>query len=91
MKIFLISAGAVLLIASFIYRSKRAKNKVVSVIDENCTGCSRCIKKCRHKVLNIKEDEVGKLVVVEYPRKCTACGDCIIVCKFNALELVNRK
>ena len=87
----MISAGVILLIAGYIFRSKRAKNKVVSVIDNNCTGCRRCVKKCRRDVLNIAENEAGGLVVVEYPDKCTACGDCIVVCKFNALELVKRE
>ena len=74
------------------FRNKRAKKKVVHVIDSHCTGCQRCLKKCRHQALDmINDDENRKHIVLKYPEKCTACRDCIIVCKFNALELVNRK
>ena len=74
------------------FRNERAKKKVVRVIDDNCTGCQRCLKKCRHQALDmINDDENRKHIVLKYPEKCTACRDCMIVCKFNALELVNRK
>jgi NAD-dependent dihydropyrimidine dehydrogenase PreA subunit len=49
------------------------------------------LKKCRHKALEIVNNDGEKRVVLMHPDKCTACRDCIIVCKFNALELVNRK
>ena len=91
MTTYLILAGLLLLVILLICnRSKRAKNKVIHIIDDNCTGCQRCLKKCRHKALGIISNEVGLLAVLKYPEKCTACGDCTAVCKFNALELVCR-
>ena len=91
MTIYLILAGLLLLIFfAYWQRGKRAKNKVIRVIDERCTQCGRCVKKCRHKVLEIVKDETGTRIVVN-PQKCTACRDCVIICKFNALELVERK
>lgn len=92
MTTYIILASLLLLIIILIYfRNKRAKNKVVQVIDGNCIGCLRCLKRCRHKALDIDNRETGWLVVLKYPEKCTACRDCIIVCKSHALELVNRK
>ena len=73
------------------FGNKRAKNKIVSVIDNNCTGCRHCLKKCRHKALGMKNDGQEQHITLKYPEKCTACGDCVAVCKFNALELTNRK
>ncbi|MDR0363623.1 MAG: 4Fe-4S binding protein [Bacteroidales bacterium] len=74
------------------FRNKRAKNKVIHVIDNNCTGCRRCLKKCRHKALEMVNGETSnRHVILKHPEKCTACKDCIIACKFNALELVDRK
>lgn len=89
---YIIIASVVLLIIILSYfRNKRAKSKVIHVIDDNCSGCRACIKKCRHKALEILDNEEGRRVVLKNPEKCTACRDCIIACKFNALELVNRK
>ena len=70
--------------------NKRAKKKVVRVIDDNCTGCGRCLKICRHKALDMAADDAARHIALKYPEKCTACGDCVTGCKFNALELVNR-
>lgn len=91
MKVFLISVSVILLFILGSLRNKRAKNKVVHVINSSCTGCQCCLKKCRHKALDMANDEMGLRVAVKYPKKCTACGDCVAVCKFNALELVNRE
>lgn len=66
------------------------KSKVVHVVDNQCTGCKRCMKRCHHKVLDLVDDSIGAHIAVEYPERCTACGDCVTVCKFNALELIDR-
>ena len=89
--LYIISAGLILLyIIGQIHRSKRAEKRVVRVISNNCTGCKRCVKKCRRKALDIVNEET-RLHAVVNPGKCTACRDCIAVCKFNALEIVERK
>ena len=91
MNIYVFSAIFLLLIVLGYFRSKRAKNKIVHIIINNCTGCQRCLKKCRHNALDMVNNETGMYVALKYPEKCTACGDCVIVCKFNALEIENRK
>ncbi|MDR1182991.1 MAG: 4Fe-4S binding protein [Bacteroidales bacterium] len=90
-KYIIIASSLLLIIVLSYFRNKRAKSKIISVINENCTGCQRCMKKCRYKALEMTDNGNSKCVVLRYPEKCTACRDCIQVCKFNALELVNRK
>jgi len=91
MNIYIASAIIAILVVGYLYRSKQAKNKVIRVIDDNCTGCGRCMKRCRRNALEISNDGTKKQVVVKYPEKCTACSDCVAVCKFKALVLENRK
>lgn len=60
-------------------RNKQAKNKVVRVIYNNCTGCQRCLKKCGREIFDMVNDETGVHIVMKYSEKCTACEDCIAV------------
>lgn len=69
-----------------IVRYRKARNRALNTIEEKCTGCQRCVKRCHRKALSI----VDKKVVLN-PMRCSACGDCIAVCKFNALVMVNQK
>ena len=71
--------------------NKRVKNKIISISDNNCIRCRRCIKKCRHKILELVDDDFGQHITLKYPEKCTACGNCVAVCNFNALKLASRK
>ncbi|MDR2151485.1 MAG: 4Fe-4S binding protein, partial [Helicobacteraceae bacterium] len=71
------------------YRHKKSRNRVLRTIENNCTGCKRCLKKCEHKALIAINVENGVRAIVD-PDKCTGCGDCIRACKFNALELISR-
>ncbi|MDR2171988.1 MAG: 4Fe-4S binding protein [Planctomycetaceae bacterium] len=73
-----------------IYKSLLCRKRVLHIITENCTGCKRCIKKCRHKALDFINDK-NKTNIVVNPNKCTCCGKCIKVCKFHALEFAERK
>jgi NAD-dependent dihydropyrimidine dehydrogenase PreA subunit len=84
--------GAVLLLwfVGGIHRRRRGRNRTIRVIEENCTGCQRCVRRCSRRVLEAVKTETGMRVVVKNPDRCTACGDCIGKCKFNALELVER-
>ncbi|OAV71947.1 ferredoxin [Bacteroidales bacterium Barb6] len=84
--------GAILLLwfLGGLSRRLRRRNKVIHIVEDNCTGCKCCTKRCHRQVLDLAGDETGKHVVVKHPDKCTACGDCVKACKFNALELLER-
>jgi ferredoxin len=79
-----------LLIAVKWYDSQKKKNKVICVIESNCTGCQRCAKRCTRRVLEMVKNETGAIATVKYPDKYTACGDCLSKCKFSALKLIER-
>ena len=71
-----------------IHRIQR-KNKVIFVVADNCKNCGKCVKACRHNVLELKRYEHFRLEIKNLD-KCTACGDCLRVCKFNALEIIEK-
>ncbi|MDR0420555.1 MAG: hypothetical protein LBH30_03780 [Prevotellaceae bacterium] len=73
-----------------LHRNRKNRNKVICVVKSNCSGCGRCIKRCRRRILEMVKDETGIHAAVKYPKKCTACGDCLIKCKFNALKIIKR-
>ena len=88
MNIFLIvlATFVLLMIIGHLHRRHQAKNKVLLIIEENCTGCQRCVKRCQRTALKI----VNKKVILN-PDKCTSCGNCVPMCKFSALEIANRE
>jgi NAD-dependent dihydropyrimidine dehydrogenase PreA subunit len=89
--LYIVLASLLLLwILGALHKSKRARNRIIHVVEENCTGCGLCVKRCSRRVLEVTVDEKGKRVTVKKPDKCTACGDCIPRCKFNALDMVER-
>ncbi|MDR2805696.1 MAG: 4Fe-4S dicluster domain-containing protein [Dysgonamonadaceae bacterium] len=92
MNVAYICVGVVLLLWALggLYRRRKNRNKVICVVESNCTGCGRCVKRCSHNVLETVKDEKGIHVAVKYPDRCTACGDCLGKCKFNALKLIER-
>jgi ferredoxin len=92
MNVVYISLGiwVLLLISVKLYQNKKRGNKVICVVESNCTGCRRCIKRCSRRVLETSNNETGIHAIVKYPGKCTACGDCLGKCKFNALKLIER-
>lgn len=79
-----------LAIGGKLQRKEKRRNQLVHVIENNCTRCRSCLKKCNHHVLEMINDENGMHLEVKNPDQCTGCGDCISVCRFNALELVQR-
>ncbi|MDR0619807.1 MAG: ferredoxin family protein [Bacteroidales bacterium] len=92
MSVVYIGLGIVILlwIAGYLYGKHKNRNKVVCVVEDNCSGCRRCVKICTHHVLEMVKDETGIHAAVKYPDRCNACGNCMKRCKFNALKLIER-
>ncbi|MHA1502558.1 MAG: ATP-binding protein [Candidatus Heimdallarchaeota archaeon] len=59
---------------------------VISIDEESCTGCGKCVKRCQFNSLTI--DENKKCVVDD---RCIGCGVCATVCPQESLKLVPRK
>ncbi len=63
-------------------RAKVCKSLIrFSVIEENCTGCMLCMKKCPTGAAQGEKKEVHKIE----QEKCIKCGICDEVCNFNAI------
>ena len=83
--------AVMLLISVRWYDSRKKRNKVICVVECNCTGCQRCVKRCTHHALEMVSGETGNHATVRCLDRCTACGDCLVKCKFNALKLIERE
>lgn len=64
----------------------------VEVVEENCTGCSRCVRACEigaiHFLRQKGRGKLGKATVI----KCNQCGGepmCVQVCEAGALEYLD--
>jgi NAD-dependent dihydropyrimidine dehydrogenase PreA subunit len=92
MNVVLYIGGAIIVLwfVGGIYRHIHGRGKIIQIIDANCTGCTRCLKTCRHKVLALKSEEKGAHVMIKNPHRCSGCGDCVSVCKFKALNLAKK-
>ncbi len=51
-----------------------------TIIEENCTGCGRCLEVCPSQAI-VLVDRKAQIV----RDKCTECGKCLDVCKSNAI------
>jgi len=57
-------------------------NPELKVTYSHCDGCNRCVDKCRHGALSIRDMSVS----VDRS-KCDACGDCLDYCYKDALGI----
>ena len=64
--------------------ARRCKALLKYSINNECSGCTVCIKKCPTDAIT---GERGRKHVID-GKKCDKCGVCRDVCKFNAVEVV---
>jgi NAD-dependent dihydropyrimidine dehydrogenase PreA subunit len=74
-------------LTSGVYRYLRRRGKRVYIVETRCTGCGRCVRICRHKVLEIVKDGETRRVLVRRPENCSACGNCMAGCTAKAMEI----
>ncbi|MDP4180263.1 MAG: methyl-accepting chemotaxis protein [Bacillota bacterium] len=59
-------------------------DSVVFTIEENCTGCNKCIYACPVKSANTSYLKNGESKTVIHRQRCISCGKCIEVCDHQA-------
>lgn len=57
---------------------------VISVIEESCVGCNKCVRDCLVFEANISYEKDGANKVKVDPEKCILCGKCMEVCDHGA-------
>lgn len=68
---------------------------LVQVIDEKCTGCTKCAKDCPYGALEMvprNDNTIHQLIAVADPSKCVGCGICVGSCDdFFAIKLGDQQ
>ena len=59
---------------------------VMTVNEEECTGCGACVDRCQMDALTMEGD-----IVVRSHERCIGCGICMSVCPTDALKLEPRE
>jgi len=65
----------------------RSLRLIVTIDQDKCSGCGRCVKACLTGALQIID---GKAKLVD-ERRCDGFGSCIAVCQNNAIRLELRE
>ncbi len=66
----------------------RVESMIVSVNEDLCTGCAKCVDICPFQALSLDETK-GVAKVLE--AKCTGCGSCASTCPVGAMQLKHFK
>ncbi len=56
----------------------------IKILEDKCTGCSLCIKKCPYDAIEIVEKKAKILDT------CNVCRACVESCKFDAIEITTE-
>lgn len=54
----------------------------ISIIEEKCVGCKKCVKACPFGSIKVEEKKAHIM------DNCTLCGACLDECKYQAINLV---
>jgi NAD-dependent dihydropyrimidine dehydrogenase PreA subunit len=69
------------------FGKKREKRKAMIYITD-CTGCGRCIERCRHKAIEAIYLKDGKYARLKTENHCTGCGKCVKMCENDAIKII---
>jgi heterodisulfide reductase subunit A-like polyferredoxin len=65
--------------------SKVNSEAIISIDQEKCTGCARCVAYCSNKAISVN----NKNIVEIDQTKCNRCGICVAECKRGAIIKIN--
>lgn len=65
--------------------AKKCRDLVKYVINDKCTGCTKCFQECPVSAIGFKPYEKHEIDLT----LCTKCDNCRVVCPENAVEIVN--
>jgi NADH:ubiquinone oxidoreductase subunit F (NADH-binding)/Pyruvate/2-oxoacid:ferredoxin oxidoreductase delta subunit len=65
--------------------AKKCRDLIRYVINDKCTGCTKCFQECPVSAIGFKPYEKHEIDQA----LCTKCDNCRIVCPENAVEIVN--
>lgn len=66
-------------------QSVARSNFVVSVEQDDCTGCGACVSRCQMEALTLVDDTVS--LMESY---CIGCGNCVSACPAEALKMTRQ-
>ncbi len=61
-------------------------NHIVSVTNQDCTGCELCLERCQMDALSLNEDGVIEIS----KNRCIGCGLCVSTCPVETLKLIDK-
>ncbi|MDR0754785.1 MAG: 4Fe-4S dicluster domain-containing protein [Prevotellaceae bacterium] len=70
------------------WRQLRQSREIIYVVSQECVGCRRCAKICRHRVLSMIAVENKTYAAACRQERCSKCCKCIAVCPEKAIRLV---
>ena len=62
----------------------------VVVNEENCRGCSLCVRDCPTGALELTRSNKQEYKLDYRPDRCAYCGQCELSCNFDAIYLVSN-
>lgn len=66
----------------------KKKDRGVAFVHPNkCVECGKCVKICRHRVLEMIMTENGKQAIARNTIRCTGCGKCVVICPQRAIGI----
>ena len=93
--VFMWFATATAAILPWTKRKNRTKSPTVTIINEQCTGCTKCARDCPYNAITMqpRQDDSGhQLLAIVGTAKCVGCGICLGSCDdLYAIQLGNER